>query len=145
MIDEIAICSVIEPTWLLFSENVPPLIYYSHLPIALLALLIGSYVCFQTKKSRTGNVLFYTLLSFALWVILDSIFWASNRSDTIMFVWSVILIIEPIVYIGSFYLIYVLIKNKDLPFKGKIVFGLLFLPLIILEANPFSTRDCNTR
>lgn len=39
---------------------------------------------------------------------------------------------EPIVYGGSLYLLYVLIDKKDMAFNSKLLFGLLYLPVILL-------------
>ena len=143
----IATCSTAGAKWLIFSENVPPLVYYSHLPIIFISLLIGFFVYVRAHKSRESTALFYTTIAFALWVLLDSIFWASNRSDIIMFVWSVILIIEPMVYAGCVYLIHTIGDKRDLSFQNKLVLGSLFLPIFILVPtslglSAFDTGTC---
>jgi hypothetical protein len=70
-------------------------------------------------------------LTFAAWVFLDSVFWASNRGDIIMFVWAAILVLEPLVYAALWYLNRVFITGQDVSFNYKILVGLLFVPLII--------------
>jgi len=127
----IPLCDFPGASYLLFSANVPPLIYYSHLPIILISLLIGFFVYLKGRENSANQTLFWTTIAFSLWVLLDSIFWASNRSDIIMFVWSIILLTEPLVFIGCLYLVYVLIDKKDLLFSRKLWIGLLYLPLII--------------
>src|SRR3989344_2889796 len=112
----IELCNFEGPKWLLFGADVAPLVYYSHLPIIIISLLLAFFVFFQNKNSIPNRVLFVTIITFALWVFLDSIFWASNRSDVVMFVWSIIILIEPLVYIGGFYLLYLFLEKKDLPF-----------------------------
>ncbi len=127
-----ALCDFSPARLLILGENVAPLVYYSHLPVAILSLIIGLSVLIKGGKSLASRTLFIITASFSLWVLLDSIFWASNRSDIIMFVWAVILLIEPIVHAGSVYLIYQLFENKNPPFLLQVFMGMLFLPLILL-------------
>ena len=142
----VALCDFAGPKWLLFGENIAPLVYYSHLPIFIISFLSAFFVLFQNRKALVNRVLFITLFTFASWVFLDSIFWASNRSDVIMFVWSVIILIEPLVYIGSFYLLYLFLEKKDLPFIFKSFLFLIYLPLIIFVPTKYSLSefDLNT-
>src|SRR3989338_1237261 len=103
-----AFCDFDGPAYFLFSSNVPPLVYYSHIPIALISLILGFFVLLKNRKALSNRILFCLTLAFSAWVFLDSIFWASNRSDVIMFIWSLQILFEPIVYISALYLLYVL-------------------------------------
>lgn len=134
----IAFCSYPEPLWLIISENVPKLVYYSHLPIFIIAIVIGFYVLLKGPKLLINQILFSVLFFFSLWVFLDSVFWATNRSDVVMFVWSLQILIEPLVHIGALYLIYVLIRQKDVSFKVKLGFFLLYLPIILAVPTRFT-------
>ena len=82
------ICDFVGPTYLIFSENVPSIVYFSHLPIFLIALLLGLFVLLKNSTGLPNRALFSLTLSFIIYVLLDSVFWASNRGDVIMFVWS---------------------------------------------------------
>lgn len=126
------LCNNVKPVYLFFSENVPSLIYYSHLPIALLSILLGIFVLSKNTKSLSNILLFALTLSFSIWVFLDSIFWAANRSDVIMFVWLLQILFEPLVYISSLYLVMVVITGKDISFRKKLIIFFAFLPVIIL-------------
>ncbi|KKQ78182.1 MAG: hypothetical protein A3A96_00170 [Candidatus Zambryskibacteria bacterium RIFCSPLOWO2_01_FULL_39_39] len=134
----IELCNFEGPKWLLFGADVAPLVYYSHLPIIIISLLLAFFVFFQNKNSIPNRVLFVTIITFALWVFLDSIFWASNRSDVVMFVWSIIILIEPLVYIGGFYLLYLFLEKKDLPFISKLFLFLIYTPLLIFVPTKYS-------
>lgn len=125
------LCDFEGAKWLVFNPNVPPLVYYSHLPILIISVILAFFILFKDKKALPNRILFVTLISFSSWVFLDSIFWASNRSDVIMLVWSLILLFEPLIYIGCFYLLYVLITKRDLPSVVKTFFFIICLPLII--------------
>ncbi len=139
-------CDFDKPLYLLISENVPPLVYYSHLPIVLVSLVIGFYVYFNAKKELPNKILLVMTLAYSIWVFLDSVFWASNREDVIMFVWSIQVLIEPLVHLSALYLLYVFLYRKDLGFKYKFLLILLYLPLIILTPTRFilSSFDVGT-
>lgn len=139
-------CNFDKPLYLLISENVPPLVYYSHLPIVLISIVIGLYVYFNAKKELPNKILLVMTLAYSIWVFLDSVFWASNRGDVIMFVWSIQVLVEPLVHLSSLYLLYVFLYRKDLNFKYKFLLILLYTPLIILTPTKFilSSFDIST-
>ncbi len=122
-------CQYPTPSFLLFSENVPPLVYYSHFTVLAVALIVGLFVLFANRRSRPNVILFLTLFFFFIWVFLDSIFWASNSSDAIMFVWSLQILFEPLVHLGGLYLFYTLIKKEEIRLRTKLLF---FLPCIFI-------------
>lgn len=133
----IAICNFTGPKYLIFSEHVPPLIYYSHLPVAFITIILGIYLLLKGVKELSHQIIFTLMLIFSLWVSLDSVFWASNRSDIIMFVWSIQILIEPLVYLCSLYLVYVILNKKDCDFKNKIILLVLYVPVIILSPTQY--------
>jgi signal transduction histidine kinase len=92
---------------------------------------LGFFILFNNLRNLQNKILFIGLLTFAAWVFLDSVFWASNRGDIIMFVWAAILVLEPLVYAALWYLNRVFITGQDVSFNYKILVGLLFVPLII--------------
>jgi signal transduction histidine kinase len=74
-------------------------------------------------------------------------FWASNQSNIIMFAWLMDILVESLVHIGIFYLLYVLITKHDLPFFQKVLFVLLYVPIPIflhtnLMLNGFDLTSC---
>lgn len=139
-----ALCDFSSAKFLIISENVPPLVYYSHLPVAILSLIVGLSVLVMGWKNLASRTLFIMTATFSLWVFLDSIFWASNRSDTIMFVWALILLIEPVVHAGGIYLVYQLLEGRTPPFILQMFIGLLFLPLIVLVPTDFALSSFKT-
>ena len=142
----LAYCNFQGAKWLLFGPNVAPLVYYSHLPIVILSLFLGVYIYSQNRKNLSNKVLFFTILAFVIWVLCDSTFWASNRSDVIMFVWAMDILFEPLVYVGALYLLYTIIDKKDISFKKKLIIGLLYLPLVAMipAGLAFSGFDINS-
>ncbi|HEX9609043.1 MAG TPA: HAMP domain-containing sensor histidine kinase [Candidatus Paceibacterota bacterium] len=138
MNSEVALCAWEGPQYLLFSEGVPAFVYYSHIPVFVVALFLAIFILVRSRKELPARILVFTIIPFALWVLFDQIFWASNRSDVIMFVWSAIILVEPLIHGGIFYLQYVLVRGQDLPFSYKLAIGALFLPLIVFVPTAYT-------
>jgi len=121
------------PGWLLvFGPNVGPLQYYSHLPTIVISSVLAVFILMQNRKGLPNQTLFVTIFSFVLWVLFDSVIWATNRSDVIMFMWSLQVLIEPLVYVGALFFLYALIDRKPPSFKIIALWVVLYLPLILL-------------
>ena len=129
MIQGLAVCSFEGARWLFFGSGVPLFVYYSHVPNIVLSLSLAFFVLFQNKKALPGKILFSTLIAFVVWAVFALMFWASNRSDVIMFAWSIDILVEPLVYMGVLYLLYVLIDKKDISFKKKLLPTALYVPI----------------
>ncbi len=136
------------PKYFVYSSNIPTLFFYSHLPAIIVALLVGFGVFYQSGKSKVGASILIINILFSIWCIFDLIIWASNRPDMVLFFWSMQILIEPLIYILGFYLAYIFIKKKDLPFNWKLVGILLYIPIPILLATKYNLvgitiDDCN--
>lgn len=140
------LCSEVFPKFLIFSANVTPLIYYSHISVLFVALIAAIFILLKGRKELLNQVFFFTLLPFIVWVFLDSVFWATNRSDIIMFAWAIVILVEPLVYIGSFYLIYIMVYQKDMSYALKLAIFLIYLPIIIFSPTAYflSSYDAST-
>jgi len=124
-------CSYPTPQYWFFSENVPRLVYYSHFLAIGIAVLAAIFVLWAGRKKLPNQLLFLMLAAFSLWVLLDSIFWAANNSDIIMFVWSLAILFEPLVYLCALHLFYTLLKEKPLPFWKSILLIVPYIPIIV--------------
>lgn len=127
------------PFLFFFSDQVPPLLYYSHLPILLVSVFIGIYILIKEKNSLLSWSLAIPLFLFSIWTIFDLITWTSNSSDNIMFVWSFFGIL--FIAINFFFLrfLYIFIGNKkEIPFNLTIITFILSLPVIILTLTSFN-------
>lgn len=140
----IELCQWDASRFLILSDNVfGALIYYSHFVALLLALIVGFYVFIIDKKSLVNRLLFLMMITFSVWVFLDLVLWANEKSYLIMFFWSAILVVEPLIYALSVYFIDVFIEKKDISFKKKIGIFSLFLPIIILLPTKLSLIGFN--
>lgn len=129
----IAMCEWDQASFLIFSDNVfGNLIYYSHGLAFVLALLIGLFVLWKGKNSLLNKILFFIMLSFSVWSLFDLILWATERPDLVMFFWSALMIIEPLIYALSVYFLYVFIRKRDIKLRKKFLIFLPLLPIIVL-------------
>ncbi len=110
--------------------NIPHLSYYSHIPTAIVALLLGFFVFFKNKNgnSLTSKILLFTAITFTIWSVLDLSLWVSIDSRKIMFSWSIINLFEMFASSSTLYFAYTFLEKKDAPFLYKIIFG---LPLLV--------------
>ena len=129
---ETLLCHWEASKFFIVSSNVPTLLYYSHFPAIFLAMLIGVYVLIRDYYSLKSAILFFIFLMFSLWSFIDIIQWADNRSYVILFFWSLSILLEVLLYLASFYFIYVFISKKDLPVYLKLILCIFILPTIIL-------------
>ncbi len=108
-----AICQWSEAQFFVFSENIwGNFIYYSHFFPSLAGLMIAFIVFINAPKFKPAQALLVTSIFFAIWSFLDLILWASDRSDIIMFVWSILIYFDILIYISAFYFTYSYFNKK---------------------------------
>lgn len=129
------------PFLFIFSNQVPSLLYYSHIPIILISIIVSLFVLIKDNKSLLSKALATPLVLFSIWLILDLITWTSNSSDNIMFVWSFFGIL--FVLINFFFLrfLYIFIDNKEIPFNVSFITIILLLPIIFLTTSVFNLTN----
>lgn len=112
--------------------DIPTLIYYSHIPTAVVMLLLGLFVYARSKESLSANLLFFVALFFSLWVVGDLIIWISPDSRMVMFWWSLINLFEVIVSMSTLYFSYTFLEKKDAPLWTKFLALAILLPFMLL-------------
>jgi len=120
--------------FLIVSENIPTLLYYSHIPSMVLALILGIFLFKKGTKDVSSRLLAVTLLLFVFWAFLDLFLWATNSPNQVIFWWSIIILVEPLIYIFSLYFIKIFIDKKNFSFKFN--FGVTFLIGLLLLVLP---------
>ena len=134
--------------FLIFSSNVDPLGYYSHLGPMIVALLLGIFVLLNNRKALVNWALFFVTLMFAVWTYFDLILWASPTPQDVMFFWSAIIPVEMLIYAGSLYLVYLFTNGqKDISLTKKILIAIPFIPLILFLHTSYTVTglspDCD--
>ncbi|MDO8565231.1 MAG: ATP-binding protein [bacterium] len=123
----------------IFSDNVfGNLIYYSHLLPLVVSLLFGLFLFLKNRKLLATKWFFVTTILLSAWLFFDLILWASERPDLIMFFWSLVNMIEPMIYAGVLFFMYAFIDGKDLSFNKKLLVFVMLLPTVILASTSFN-------
>ncbi len=114
------------------------ILYYSHIPTAIVSLLLGLFIYSKNRRDLSGKLFFLVTIAFALWSFFDLILWSSPDSRKTMFFWSIINMIENMVSCLTLYFVYVFLEKKDVHFKYKVFFSILFLPLLFLNPTTYN-------
>lgn len=133
----------LDPNYLIFIDDVPPLLYYSHIPAMIISFLLGLYIFYKDKYSLISKILLALSVTFSIWAFFNLMTWTNNDSDIIMFVWSLLGILYALIYILSLYFVYVFVDKKDISLFKKILFLLILFPLIILTPTKYNLEVFN--
>ncbi|MCW1888638.1 MAG: HAMP domain-containing histidine kinase [Candidatus Moranbacteria bacterium] len=115
-------------------------IYYSHYGPLLLALILAGFIFFTDRKNHLSQVLLGMILLVCLWIVLDMFLWISPNINHLMFVWSLITLVEFSVYIAALYFNYVFVEQKEPPFWVKLILLGLFSIPVFLIATPYTLQ-----
>ncbi len=138
------ICNLFsEPSYLFFSSDLPGLLYYSHVPATIIALLVGFFVFLNGRQLLLNRLLFTISVFFSLWTLSNLIVWTNVHSDFMLLVWSFFGILSALLSIFSIYFVYVFVSKKDAPNKMKALFLLLLAPVIILAPTAYNLGGYN--
>ncbi len=98
-----------------------PLLLYSHLPTAIVSLVVGSFLLLKNKKLET-KIFFFLTLTFFLFTLGDLTEWfVFFGRGTIIFARSIIELADPALFVLSLYFLFVLLKKRDVGFLYKII------------------------
>jgi signal transduction histidine kinase len=119
--------------------DIPHLLYYSHIPAAIIALIFGTFILAKSKENRlAGGIFFLISFIFAAWVLIEGAIWLLYNSMTMMFLWSFLALLYSLLHILSIYFVYVFIDKKDVAWQKKLIFAALLLPVIVLTATKYN-------
>lgn len=133
------LCPWDAPQFIIFSDNIPRLFFYSHIPAMVVAILIGLFVYAKSGKSRTGKMLLALTSLFFLWGLFDLILWATNKPGDVLFFWSLQIFAEILIFsFGVFFTYYFVNGERPMPFKYTLGFVVLLGPAIALLATQYN-------
>jgi len=133
-------CSDIpDPQFLFFSDSVPGLLYYSHIPAVIVSLLIGIFV-FSRARNLLSTLLFSISISFSLWSLLSLVVWTNNSVNLIQIVWPAFGVLYSLLYALCLYFVYVYIDKKDISFYTKLIISALLLPVILFASSKWNLQ-----
>ena len=126
------------PVFLVFTDQAPKLLYYSHIPTAIAALIIGLFVFFKSGKSLESKLLLSLAVVFSLRSFVNLIAWTNADSGLIMFTWSLLSFFYVAMYVLSLYFTYVFLDKKDVSGSKKVVFFFILLPTLLLYPTAYN-------
>lgn len=137
-----------EPTYWFFIPDAPELLYYSHIPATVLALIVGFFVFFNGRNNLLNQLLLLLTLSFSVWTTTNLALWTNIHVDILLFLWPILAVSYSLISILSVYFIQVFILKKDINYKQKIFLLALLLPVFLfahtdLSVSGFNITDCD--
>ncbi|MDD4286875.1 MAG: ATP-binding protein [Candidatus Peribacteraceae bacterium] len=129
-------------------QDLSGLLYYSHIPSTIAALIIGIFVLIKSRFSLLGKILFSISLVFSIWGILNLLIWIFYyKNSLVMSAWAPIEVFAILLFILCFYFTYVFETKKDAPLWTKcIMFAPLLLPIFLTPTNynlsGFDIQEC---
>lgn len=128
-------------------DSLMSFILYSHIPSAVVALIVSSYILYKTR-TLAGRILFALAVVFSLWVGLDLSIWLwYGQASPLMAAWSVLGLLTDVMFILVFYFVYVLVFEKNMPGWMFAGWSILLIPVLFFTSTNFNLigydiRDC---
>src|SRR3989344_1327363 len=122
---EMMLCPWESPEFLIFSSNIPTLLYYSHFVAILAALIFGLALIGRVRESSPARWFLVTIVLFSIWSAIDVLLWASNRPDIVLFYWNLQILLEILLYASAFFFLCFFLKKK----KNLVLGGWAVIPL----------------
>ncbi|MFT5849492.1 MAG: signal transduction histidine kinase [Patiriisocius sp.] len=132
-----------QPTYLFFAPDLPGLLYYSHIPVTIIALLVGFFVFFNARHLLANRLLFLITICFSAWTVLNLTTWTNINSEVLLFSWSFLGFLQALISILSIYFIHAFLTGEDLGIKTKATFFLLLAPVLFFAPSNLSLRGFN--
>lgn len=127
-------------------EGVKTLLFYTHIPTAFIAFLIGLFIFIKKKDSLLSRIFFVLTVTFFAWVVCNILIWLNYaQSSYVMTAWAPIEIFSVGIFILCLYFTYVFLKKKDAPFWSKCVAAILFLPVILSVSSQWNLQYYDLR
>jgi len=137
-----------EPLFFFYVPELTGILYYSHIPAIVLALLTGLFIFLNDRKALPNRLLFAICIFFSLWTLLSLISWTNIHSDFLLFSWSFFGMLSAMTSVFSIYFAHVFLEKKDLSTKTKALLIALLAPVIVLapttlNLSGFNISDCD--
>lgn len=124
--------------YLIFSSNIPSILYYALIPGMVISLIFSLYIFLKDTKNPSSRLLLLMSSFFFIWGFLDLILFATNKPNIVMFYWSLVILVEPLIYICAFYLAITFFNKRDISFLVKFILSILILPVVIVLSTKYN-------
>ncbi len=127
------LCPDSTPTFLglLDPSIAPPFLYYSYLPVIIVALLFGAFI-FIVSRGPAGRSLLGLAILFSLITAGELFLWIAASASLVHFVWQIIIIFHALLAFLLVHFTYVFVREEDMPPRWQWTLLLPLLPVFIL-------------
>lgn len=117
--------------FLIFSNNGIPLIYYSHFTaIAIFGALL--VMTFLRMKAWPKGGLRMMSVAYIIWLACDLILWGNEQIEHVLFFWTIVNLIEPVIFASAYAHFVSFVENRTLTIMEKILIFILLLPTLFM-------------
>ncbi len=107
------------------------LLYYTHVPSAIVAILLGAYVLYRTR-ALSGVLLFALSCVFSAWAVLNLIIWIQFDKNSLMITaWSILGVLSVFIYFLTHWFVHLFVTERTLPTWMLVFWSLLIAPVLI--------------
>lgn len=117
--------------FLIFSSNGEPLIYYSHLTSIFIFLGLLGFT-FLKLKPWPKNSFRLMAVAYVVWLFCDLVLWANEGVQNVLFFWTIVNLVEPLIFIAAFAYFYHFTEGKPLPNWSRWGIFALLLPTFVM-------------
>lgn len=123
---------------LIFSDNIEPLIYYSHLTSIIIFLCLLGFT-FLRLRDWPRAPFRLMVISYIVWLFCDVVLWANESLDHVMFFWTVINLAEPLIFVGAYAYFARSLTGAPMSSKQRSFIFALLVPTLIMAPIGLST------
>jgi signal transduction histidine kinase len=124
--------------YLIFSDNGIPLIYYSH--FTSIAIFVGLFlITFLRIKSWPRSAFRLLSVSYIIWLACDLVLWGNEQINHVMFFWTLINLVEPLIFIAAYSHLVSFTEKRNLTWHEYLAIFVLLVPTLIMAPTGLST------
>ncbi|MFA6408139.1 MAG: ATP-binding protein [Candidatus Paceibacterota bacterium] len=118
----------------------PHFLYYSYIPIIVIALLFGYFVLIVSREALAGRLLLWITIVFSILLSSEIFLWIAVSAPLVHFVWQTIIIFHAILAFLLVYFTYAFITGEDMPSRLQWLILIPLLPIFILAPTILNLR-----
>ncbi len=134
------ICPDSSPTvWGLLDPSIaPPFLYYSYIPIIIIALLFGLLILLVSRGAIAGRLMLWIAIVFSVLLVGELFLWVAVSAPMVHFVWQIVIIFHAILALLLVHFTYAFLNGEIIPIRWQWFMLVLLLPIFILAPTTFN-------
>lgn len=110
----------------------PPLLYYSYIPIIVIALLFSAYVLFASRSSLVSRLFLWISITYSLILMEEMFNWIATPAALIYLGWQIEGLFLGLLPFLLVYFTYVFIREENMPVKWQWALLVPLVPILVL-------------